>query len=135
VELGFTWCGDESEQTSQCVLCYEVLANECMKPEKLRRHLETKHCDVKNKKTEFFQIRLGTLNYGKDIVSVQLIEGTGSILPLKFAHSQNRETFYRGKFTSSSYKRCGKNCVGNKLLKTLILFLFRMTLSVAELII
>jgi hypothetical protein len=40
-----------------------------MKPAKLRQHLETKHCDVKNKQTEFFQRRLGTLNYGKDIVS------------------------------------------------------------------
>jgi hypothetical protein len=37
-----------------------------MKPAKLRRHLENKQCDVKNKPTEFFQRRL---NYGKDIVS------------------------------------------------------------------
>jgi hypothetical protein len=44
-------CGDESEQTPQCVLYYEVLWNECMKPANLRRHLETKHCDVKNKPT------------------------------------------------------------------------------------
>jgi hypothetical protein len=69
LELGFTWCGDDSEQKAQCVLCYEVLSNERMKPAKLRRHLENKHCDVKNKPTEFFQRRLGTLNYGKDIVS------------------------------------------------------------------
>jgi hypothetical protein len=39
-----------------------------MKPAKLR-YLETKHCDVKNKPTEYFQRRLGTLNCGKDIVS------------------------------------------------------------------
>jgi hypothetical protein len=32
LELGFTWCGDESEQKPQCVLFYEVLSNECMKP-------------------------------------------------------------------------------------------------------
>jgi hypothetical protein len=53
-ELGFTWCGDTSEQKPQYVVCYEVLSNECMKPAKLRRHLETKHSDVKNKPLEFF---------------------------------------------------------------------------------
>jgi hypothetical protein len=30
LEFGFTWCGDESEQQPQCVLCCEVLSNECM---------------------------------------------------------------------------------------------------------
>jgi hypothetical protein len=71
LELGFTWCGDESEQKPQCVLCYEVLSNECMKPAKLRRHLETKHCDVKNKPIQFSQRRLKTLNCGKDKVSAK----------------------------------------------------------------
>jgi hypothetical protein len=28
LELGFTWCGDTSEQKPQCVVCYEVLSNE-----------------------------------------------------------------------------------------------------------
>jgi hypothetical protein len=57
-----------------------------MKPAKLRRHLETKHCDVKNKPTEFFQRRLGTLNYGENIVSAMgsvNSKALGSILPLK----------------------------------------------------
>jgi hypothetical protein len=38
LEFRFTWHGDESEQRPQCVLCYEVLSNECMKPAKLRRN-------------------------------------------------------------------------------------------------
>jgi hypothetical protein len=108
--LGFTWCGDESEQKPQCVLCYEVLSNECMKPAKLRRHLETKHCDVKNKPTEFYQRRL---NYGKDIVSAMSSINSKALEAsylLKSVHSQNRETFYRGKFTSCRYTRC-KNYV------------------------
>jgi hypothetical protein len=37
------------------VLCYEVLSNECMKPAKLKRHLETKHASVQSKPVEFFQ--------------------------------------------------------------------------------
>src|SRR4029434_9402193 len=31
----------------QCVLCAEVLANDSMKPCKLKRHLDTKHSDLK----------------------------------------------------------------------------------------
>jgi hypothetical protein len=42
-----------------------------MKPAKLRRHLETKHCDVKNKPIEFFQRCLGT-KYGQNIDSVKV---------------------------------------------------------------
>jgi hypothetical protein len=68
-ELGFTWCGDTSEQKLQCVVCYEVLSNECVKPAKLRRHLETKHSDVKNKPLELFQWHLEILNDGKNVVS------------------------------------------------------------------
>lgn len=54
LKFGFTCCGDESEQKCQCVLCYEVLPKESMKPVKLRRYLESKHCNVKNKPLDFF---------------------------------------------------------------------------------
>jgi DNA-binding TFAR19-related protein (PDSD5 family) len=43
------------------VLCSEVLANESMKPSKLKRHLETKHPASKDKPVEFFQRRLQEL--------------------------------------------------------------------------
>ncbi|KAJ4433996.1 hypothetical protein ANN_16315 [Periplaneta americana] len=49
LELGFTWCGNESEPKPRCVVCYDVLSSECMKPAKLKRHLETKHASVKIK--------------------------------------------------------------------------------------
>ncbi|PSN30984.1 hypothetical protein C0J52_26844 [Blattella germanica] len=38
----------------QCVICYQVLSNESMKPAKLSRHLQTKHPDCVNKSTNFF---------------------------------------------------------------------------------
>jgi len=43
----------------QCVVCEEILANESLKPSKLKRHLDTKHPNVKNKPTEYFE----RLNY------------------------------------------------------------------------
>jgi hypothetical protein len=68
LDFGFTWCGNKIEQKHQCVLCYEVLSSECMEYVKLRRHLETKHCDVKNKPNGFFQRRLRTLNHWQNFV-------------------------------------------------------------------
>lgn len=54
LELGFTYTGTEDEPLPLCVLCYETLANESLKPANLRRHLETKHGELKSKPVEFF---------------------------------------------------------------------------------
>jgi hypothetical protein len=45
--LGFTWIGDTDCPKPQCVVCSEVLANSCLKPSSLRRHLRTKHGNLK----------------------------------------------------------------------------------------
>ena len=39
----------------QCVICYQVLSNESMKPAKLSRHLQTKHPHFVDKSTVFLQ--------------------------------------------------------------------------------
>jgi hypothetical protein len=77
-----------------------------MKPVKHRRHLETKHCGVKNKPTEFFQRRLGALNYGEDIVSVM-----GSI------KSKALEASY---LSSLRITKTGKYSIGENLLLPVI---------------
>ena len=41
--LGFTWISDPDFLKPQCVVCSEVLANSCLKPCYLHRHLHTKH--------------------------------------------------------------------------------------------
>ena len=45
----------------QCVVCFQVLSDESMKPSKLVRHLESKHPAHKNKPLEFFERKLHTL--------------------------------------------------------------------------
>lgn len=55
LKLGFVQSNDEYKP--QCVLCYEILSNEAMKPAKLRRHFETKHPDLVGKSCEFFKIK------------------------------------------------------------------------------
>lgn len=54
LNLRFVQAGTDIEQKPQCVLCYEILSNEAMKPAKLRRHLETKHSEFSGKSIEFF---------------------------------------------------------------------------------
>ena len=60
VRYGFTFITENDEQRSQCLLSNEVLANESLKPTKLRRHLDTKRDSYSNKPVTFFQRILRT---------------------------------------------------------------------------
>lgn len=50
LQYGFT----ETGGNPQCVICYEVLANSCMNPAKLSRHLATKHPSFKDRTVDYF---------------------------------------------------------------------------------
>lgn len=39
----------------QCVVCGELLANESLKPSKLKRHLDTKHQNLSDKQIKHFE--------------------------------------------------------------------------------
>ncbi|XP_057184172.1 zinc finger MYM-type protein 6-like [Triplophysa rosa] len=52
LELGFI---QSSDGRPKCVVCLQVLANEAMKPAKLKRHLKTKHPGLKDKTIDFFR--------------------------------------------------------------------------------
>lgn len=43
LSLGFTKTVINDEERLQCVICLSILAADSMKPNKLKRHLETKH--------------------------------------------------------------------------------------------
>ena len=55
LKMGFSWTGDPEDPSPHCVLCYDVLANEAMKPAKLKRHFESKHKDCLDKPVAFFE--------------------------------------------------------------------------------
>ena len=55
LSMGFTCNGSEEEPKPQCVICFEVLSNEALKPSKLKRHLETKHKEHAMKSFDFFK--------------------------------------------------------------------------------
>uniref|UniRef100_H2YPP8 HAT C-terminal dimerisation domain-containing protein n=1 Tax=Ciona savignyi TaxID=51511 RepID=H2YPP8_CIOSA len=60
IQYGFTCITENDEQRPLCLLCNEVLANESLKPTKLKRHLDTKHDSYSNKPATFFQRILRT---------------------------------------------------------------------------
>ncbi|KRZ09932.1 SCAN domain-containing protein 3 [Trichinella zimbabwensis] len=62
LKFGFAWNSDHEDRRPQCVICYAILANESMRPNKLLRHIETKHMDLKNKPLQFFESKLKELN-------------------------------------------------------------------------
>lgn len=55
IKFGFVAIDADATTKPQCVICGDVLSNESMKPSKLRRHLNSKHSDVKSKPKEFFE--------------------------------------------------------------------------------
>ncbi len=67
LRFGFTVTAD---LRPQCVVCAEVLANDSMKPCKLKRHLETKHAGIKNKPAEYFKRKPDGLHQQQATISV-----------------------------------------------------------------
>lgn len=54
-----------SDGRPQCVVCLQILSNEAMKPEKLRRHLITRHPEYKDKSRHFFKRKKEEYNQQK----------------------------------------------------------------------
>lgn len=61
IQFGFTSSGDPDSPFPQCVVCAETLSNHSLKPSLLRRHLETKHGNLKDQSVSFFQHKLKDL--------------------------------------------------------------------------
>jgi hypothetical protein len=58
LSLGFTKTNINSEKRPQCVVSLIILSSDSMKPNKLKRHLETTHAELVNKPKEFFARKL-----------------------------------------------------------------------------
>uniref|UniRef100_A0A672FW69 HAT C-terminal dimerisation domain-containing protein n=1 Tax=Salarias fasciatus TaxID=181472 RepID=A0A672FW69_SALFA len=65
IKPGFVNGGSEAEPRAQCVECGVMLANEALKPSKLRRHLETKHPTLVGKPVDFFKRKESGLHMQK----------------------------------------------------------------------
>ena len=68
LKMVFTWNEDEQDPRPRCIICYDQLANESMRPNKLLRHFESKHSELKNKPLDFFERMLGRLKKGQGVM-------------------------------------------------------------------
>ncbi|XP_013793786.2 zinc finger BED domain-containing protein 5-like, partial [Limulus polyphemus] len=68
LEMGFTWNGDEEDPRPRCIICCDQLANESMHPNKLRRHIETKHPELKDKPLKIFERMLSNLKTEQSVM-------------------------------------------------------------------
>ncbi|XP_007954681.1 SCAN domain-containing protein 3 [Orycteropus afer afer] len=55
IEFGFVAIIDGEVLKPQCIICGDILANEAMKPSKLKRHLYSKHKEISSQPKEFFE--------------------------------------------------------------------------------
>ena len=55
--FGFTSTEVNEEERPLCIICSKMLAADSMKPNKLKRHLETLHSEYVNKSREFFELK------------------------------------------------------------------------------
>uniref|UniRef100_UPI00358F5488 SCAN domain-containing protein 3-like n=1 Tax=Myxine glutinosa TaxID=7769 RepID=UPI00358F5488 len=98
LNYGFTLNIDKHNvHRPQCVICLDVLANESLRPQKLKRHLEKKHGDHVNKSWELFLRKEREMNNSKSVTSsaVFAVEGTDqSQLPGGGENSQRKETIH-----------------------------------------
>uniref|UniRef100_A0A8C9QX36 Zinc finger BED domain-containing protein 5-like n=1 Tax=Scleropages formosus TaxID=113540 RepID=A0A8C9QX36_SCLFO len=69
LQFGFTVAGTDAEPLPQCVICADLLANDSVKPCKLKCHLETKHPTLKDKSLDFFRLKLSCLTQQKRTIS------------------------------------------------------------------
>ncbi|XP_063902632.1 zinc finger BED domain-containing protein 5-like [Zophobas morio] len=58
IKFGFTSTEVNEEERPLCVICSKILAADSMKPNKLKRHLETLHSEYVNKPRQFFELKL-----------------------------------------------------------------------------
>ena len=62
LQYGFTSVMERNEEKPKCLLCGNVLSAESLKPNKLKRHLETVHKEHVDKPKSFFEKKCAELN-------------------------------------------------------------------------
>src|SRR5215469_9839244 len=68
LRFGFICVIVNDQPRPQCVICSQILANEAMKPAKLRRHLKTNHTDCSEKPLKYFLRKKHSLDSQKSCI-------------------------------------------------------------------
>lgn len=87
IEYGFTAIGTGEQQLPFCLICNAALSNESCVPNKLKRHLETKHPAFKEKTKEFFEnLSSQKAKQSKRLTTYMTLPEKGMIASYKVAH-------------------------------------------------
>lgn len=65
INIGFTVKDVSNKPRPQCVICFEILSNQSMKPSLLKRHISTKHLTLENKPKDYFVRKLSEMKSTK----------------------------------------------------------------------
>lgn len=84
IQFGFTSSGDPDFPLPQCVVCAETLSNHSLKPSLLRRHLETKHANLKHESVSFFQHKLKDLKHRQKSIEALSLNTNSNALQASF---------------------------------------------------
>ena len=72
IKFGFSCKNENGIDMPLCVICGEALANSSLIPNKMMRHLETQHPELKSKEEGFFRAKLNNFNSQKQFLSESL---------------------------------------------------------------
>lgn len=84
IKFGFTVTNKNGTEQPQCVICYEVLSNDALRPTRLMRHLETKHGALKNKPEEYFVMKNRELKRIQTNTAASFVPSTGRIVEASY---------------------------------------------------
>lgn len=67
--FGFIPVGNDHAPEGQCVNCHKIVANGCLVPSKLKRHLECNHPELVHESEELFKRRASSLQSGSSMMN------------------------------------------------------------------
>ena len=91
IQYGFAHFSDKAAQKGQCVICYKVLGNDLLRPNKLSNHLLKIHPEHKDKGIAFFERKRDALKRAKlDSIRTRKIFHLLKLLMKLHLRSQNK---------------------------------------------
>lgn len=84
IKYGFVSIIKDDVEHPQSVICHEVLSNDAMRPNRLERHLATKHSSLKDKPKEYFATKSVNLKRMKLDTTGHTAQTTEKVLEVSY---------------------------------------------------
>lgn len=84
IKFGFNVINKNGTDQPQCVICYDVLSNDALRPTRLMRHLETNHGALKDKPEEYFVMKSRELKRIQTNTAATFVPSTSKIVEASY---------------------------------------------------